>query len=111
MFEREWFVEGDRVDEEEDQAQERRNAQRREKHTDGSIDGGCGSPVCEQPRGKDERPVASAEWDSTLNSWWPVSYQAMGRWMLEEAAANEFVRVAPIVSRRRKSGTRRRRPT
>jgi nucleoside-diphosphate-sugar epimerase len=53
-------------------------------------------------RGKDERPVASAEWDSALNSLWPVSYQAMGRWMLEEAAANEFVRAAPVVSRCRK---------
>jgi len=53
-------------------------------------------------RGEDERPVASAEWDSTLNSWWPVSYQAMGQWMLEEAAANKFVRAAPVVSRRRK---------
>ena len=53
-------------------------------------------------RGGDERPVASAEWDSTLNSWWPVSYQAMGRWMLEEGAANSFVRAAPVVSRRRK---------
>jgi putative NADH-flavin reductase len=52
-------------------------------------------------RGKDEPPVASAEWDKTLNSWAPVSYEAMGRWMLEEAAANEFVRVAPVVSRRR----------
>jgi hypothetical protein len=27
---------------------------------------------------------------------------AMGRWMLEEAAANEFVRAAPLVSRRRR---------
>ena len=53
-------------------------------------------------RGKDERPVASAEWDRRLCSWRPVSYQAMGRWMLEEAAANEFVRAAPVVSRRRK---------
>jgi putative NADH-flavin reductase len=53
-------------------------------------------------RGEDERPVASAEWDSTLNSWWPVSYEAMGRWMLEESVANEFVRAAPVVSRRRK---------
>ena len=52
-------------------------------------------------RGKDERPVASAEFDSALNSWWAVSYQAMGRWMLEEAAANEFVLAAPVVSRRR----------
>jgi putative NADH-flavin reductase len=53
-------------------------------------------------RGKDEPPVASAEWDSALNSLWPVSYQAMGRWMLEEAAANEFIRSAPVVTRRRK---------
>ena len=53
-------------------------------------------------RGKDERPVASADWDGALNSWLPVSYEAMGRWMLEEAVANEFVRAAPIVSRRRR---------
>jgi hypothetical protein len=32
--------------------------------------------------------VASAAWDGALNSWFPVSYEAMGRWMLEEAAAN-----------------------
>jgi len=51
--------------------------------------------------GKDERPVALAEWDKALISLKPVSYQAMGRWMLEEAAANEFVRTAPVVSRRR----------
>ena len=53
-------------------------------------------------RGKDERPVASATWDGAQNSWFPVSYEAMGRWMLEEAAANEFVRAAPLVSRRRR---------
>lgn len=52
-------------------------------------------------RGKDECPVASASWDGALNSWSPVSYEAMGRWMLEEAAANKFVRAAPLVSRRR----------
>jgi hypothetical protein len=52
-------------------------------------------------RGKDERPVASADWDGATNSWMPVSYRAMGRWMLEEAVANEFVRAAPLVSRRR----------
>jgi hypothetical protein len=55
-------------------------------------------------RGKDERPVASAEWAGALNSWMPVSYRAMGRWMLEEAVANEFVRAAPLVSRRRQNG-------
>ena len=53
-------------------------------------------------RGKDEPPVASADWDGGLNSWFPVSYQAMGRWMLEEALANEFVAAAPLVSRRRR---------
>ncbi len=52
-------------------------------------------------RGRDERPVASADWAGASNSWSPVSYEAMGRWMLEEAAANEFVRAAPLVSRRR----------
>ncbi len=52
-------------------------------------------------RGKDEHPVASATWEGALNSYSPVSYGAMGRWMLEEAAANEFVRAAPLVSRRR----------
>lgn len=49
-------------------------------------------------RGKDVRPVASADWASKLNSWSPVSYNAMARWMLEEAAANEFVCQSPFVS-------------
>jgi hypothetical protein len=53
-------------------------------------------------RGEDVRPVASANWDGAPNSWSPVSYEAMGRWMLEEAAANEFVHAAPLVSRRRR---------
>lgn len=52
-------------------------------------------------RGKDEPPVASADWEGALNSWSPVSYRSMGRWMLEEAAACQFVRAAPLVSRRR----------
>jgi len=51
--------------------------------------------------GRDQRPVASASWSGAPNSWSPVSYEAMGRWMLEEAVANEFVRAAPLVSRRR----------
>jgi nucleoside-diphosphate-sugar epimerase len=42
-------------------------------------------------RGKDERPVASMEFDKNLNSLLPVSYKAMGKWMLEEVVANEFV--------------------
>jgi putative NADH-flavin reductase len=49
-------------------------------------------------RGKDVRPAASVDWDKRINSWRPVSYQAMGAWMLEEAAANQFVREAPFVS-------------
>ncbi len=53
-------------------------------------------------RGRDERPVASADWNGALNSWLPVSYEAMGRWMLEEATANQFVRAAPLVSRHRR---------
>ena len=53
-------------------------------------------------RGSDEPPVASADWAGASNSWMPVSYQAMAQWMLEEAAANEFVRAAPLVSRRRR---------
>jgi nucleoside-diphosphate-sugar epimerase len=52
--------------------------------------------------GKDERPVASKEFDKTLNSLSPVSYRAMGRWMLEESVSNEFVCAAPAVSRRKK---------
>jgi hypothetical protein len=61
-------------------------------------------PLCGQESalgGKDERPVASRDWDSGSNSWLPVSYGAMGRWVLVEAAANEFVRATPLVSRRR----------
>ena len=53
-------------------------------------------------RGRDEHPVASADWAGALNSWMPVSYRAMGRWMLREAAADAFVRAAPLVSRRRR---------
>ena len=53
-------------------------------------------------KGKDEPPVAWRDWDGASNSWSPVSYQAMGRWMLEETTANEFVREAPLVSRRRR---------
>lgn len=53
-------------------------------------------------RGSDEAPVASADWAGASNSWMPVSYRAMGRWMLQEAAADEYVRAAPLVSRRRR---------
>jgi putative NADH-flavin reductase len=53
-------------------------------------------------RGSHERPVASTDWAGAPNSWKPVSYRAMGRWMLEEAAANAFVRAAPLVSRGRR---------
>jgi putative NADH-flavin reductase len=53
-------------------------------------------------RGSDERPVASADWPGALSSWAPVSYTSMGRWMLEESVANDFVRAAPLVSRGRR---------
>lgn len=55
-------------------------------------------------RGRDESPVASADWQGGLNSWSPVSYAAMGRWMLEEVVASRFVRAAPLVSRGRLQG-------
>jgi putative NADH-flavin reductase len=53
-------------------------------------------------RGSAERPVACADWPGALNSWSPVSYAEMGRWMLEESVANDFVGAAPLVSRRRR---------
>lgn len=53
-------------------------------------------------RGADEYPVASAHWDGAENSWLPVSYEAMARWMLAEATANAFIHAAPLVSRRRR---------
>lgn len=53
-------------------------------------------------RGRDERPVASLDWPGALNTWSPVSYAAMGRWMLEESVANDFVRAAPLVSKSRR---------
>jgi hypothetical protein len=52
-------------------------------------------------RGKNEAPIATVDEKAKLHSLWPVSYDAMGRWMLEEAAACRFVREAPVVSRRR----------
>jgi uncharacterized protein YbjT (DUF2867 family) len=52
-------------------------------------------------RGKNEAPATSADWPGTLNSWMPVSYDAMARWMIDEATANQFVKAAPCVSRRR----------
>ena len=53
------------------------------------------------PKGSDEPPAVSADWPGAENSYKPVSYRAMGLWMLDEAAANRFVRGAPLVSRRR----------
>jgi putative NADH-flavin reductase len=50
-------------------------------------------------KGKDDVPAVSADWPGARNSWLPLSYRTMGRWMLEEAAANRFVRSAPLVSR------------
>ena len=53
-------------------------------------------------RGKDDASGGVGGLDGAQNSWMPVSYRAMGRWMLEEAAANRFVRPAPLVSRGRR---------
>ncbi|MCA3028192.1 MAG: NAD(P)H-binding protein [Rhodocyclaceae bacterium] len=53
-------------------------------------------------RGSAERPVASADWKGARNSWSPVSYADMGRWMLEESVVNDFVQAAPLVSRSRR---------
>lgn len=55
------------------------------------------------PRGTDEPPVATDDWPGAQNSLTPVSYDAMARWMLEEIAANNFIRAAPLVSRSRHS--------
>jgi putative NADH-flavin reductase len=55
-------------------------------------------------KGRDEAPVACADWGGAPIAWSPVSYGAMGRWMLEEAAACDFVHAAPLVSRRAKGG-------
>lgn len=52
-------------------------------------------------RGKNEAPASAADWPGAHNSWMPVSYEAMARWMIEEAAAGRFVKAAPLVSRRR----------
>ncbi len=52
-------------------------------------------------RGRNEPPVAAADWPDAHNSWMPVAYDAMARWMIEEATGNRFVKAAPIVSRRR----------
>lgn len=53
-------------------------------------------------KGSDDPPAASADWPGAQNSWMPVSYRSMARWMLEEAAACKFVRGAPLVSRGRR---------
>ena len=52
-------------------------------------------------RGKDVPPVATNDWPDARNSWMPVSYAAMARWMVEEATANRYVHAAPLVSRGR----------
>jgi len=51
-------------------------------------------------RGKNEAPAVAADWPGALNSWMPVSYDAMARWMIGEATADQFVKAAPLVSRR-----------
>ncbi|MBE9067650.1 NAD(P)H-binding protein [Leptolyngbya cf. ectocarpi LEGE 11479] len=51
-------------------------------------------------RGKDVIPVASSTWASNLNSWMPVSYRSMARWMLEEVSMGKYIQAAPLVSQR-----------
>ena len=53
-------------------------------------------------KGSDEPPAASADWPGAQNSWMPVSYRSIARWMLEETAADQFVKAAPLVSRARR---------
>ena len=52
-------------------------------------------------RGKHVPPVAALQRGRQGPSLWPVSYDAMARWMLDEATASRFVRQAPFVSRPR----------
>lgn len=59
-------------------------------------------------KGKNEPPLALREYDKKLISLQPVSYHAMARWMIEEAAANHFVCEAPAVSRKKSRRTPRR---
>lgn len=49
-------------------------------------------------RGKDVPAVAALRWSEKRVSLQPVSFASMGRWMLEEAAADRYVRAAPLVS-------------
>lgn len=50
--------------------------------------------------GEDVPPVASADWAAdTKNSMAPVGYEAMGRWMLEEAHDRKWVHAMPLVSK------------
>jgi len=52
-------------------------------------------------KGADEAPFASLDWSSGLNSWMPVSYFEMGKWMLGEAQERKYVQQSPLVSRRK----------
>ena len=52
-------------------------------------------------KGAEEVPLASSDWSFGLNSWMPVSYFEMGKWMLREAAERKYVHQSPLVSRRK----------
>lgn len=52
-------------------------------------------------KGADEAPFASLDWSSGLNSWMPVSYFEMGKWMLREAVERKYVHQSPLVSLRK----------
>ncbi|KAI8618787.1 hypothetical protein BC830DRAFT_1165906 [Chytriomyces sp. MP71] len=53
------------------------------------------------PSGAEEDAVAAENWNAGLNSYMPVSFKAMGRWMLQEAAESHFIRLSPLVSRKK----------
>ena len=52
-------------------------------------------------KGAEEAPLAGLDWSTGLNSWMPVSYFEMGKWMLREAAERKYVHQSPLVSRRK----------
>ncbi|GAB5402794.1 MAG: hypothetical protein Aurels2KO_10250 [Aureliella sp.] len=52
-------------------------------------------------KGADEAPIASLDWSSGLNSWMPVSYFEMGKWILQDASKRKFIHQSPLVSRRK----------
>jgi putative NADH-flavin reductase len=52
-------------------------------------------------KGKNETPLACIQYDNKKQILMPVSYKSMARWILEEVIKNEFVNLAPAVTRRK----------